>query len=169
MMASERLASADPWRRIMSAAYEFVILFGVIFFFYYAFSSLTRLTGAPGFLRHIGQGFLFVVMAVYFTWFWSKGRRTLPMKTMALMVVDKKDRPVQPLQAFMRYTAAIGLIALVLAIIKYFLLVFAVLFLVPIAWTMIDKDKRALYDVLSGTRLVVKEVSAAEKRTNPVA
>jgi uncharacterized RDD family membrane protein YckC len=168
-MVSERLASADPWRRIMSATYEFVILFGVIFFFYYAFSSLTRLTGAPGFLRHIGQGFLFVVMAVYFTWFWSKGRRTLPMKTMALMVVDKNDAPVQPMQAFLRYTAAIGLIALVLAAIKYFLLVFAVLFLVPIAWTMIDKDKRALYDVLSGTRLVVKEVSAAEKRTNPVA
>jgi uncharacterized RDD family membrane protein YckC len=168
-MTSERLASADPWRRVMSATYEFVILFGVIFFFYYAFSSLTRLTGAPSALRNVGQAFLFLVMAVYFTWFWSNGRRTLPMKTMGLMVVDNQDRPVQPLQAFLRYAAAIALISLVLAAIKYYLLVFAVLFLLPIAWTVIDKDKRALYDVIAGTRLVVKEVSAAEKRTNPVA
>jgi uncharacterized RDD family membrane protein YckC len=166
---SPRLESADPWRRIMSATYEFVILFGVVFFFYYAFSSLTRLTGAPGLLRNVGQGFLFLVMAVYFTWFWSRGRRTLPMKTMGLMVVDKLDQPVKPSQAFTRYAIALGLIAAVLAAVKYTLLVFGVLFLLPIAWTIIDKDKRALYDVLSGTRLVVKEVSAAEKRTNPVA
>jgi uncharacterized RDD family membrane protein YckC len=164
-----RLVSADPWRRIMSATYEFVILFGVIFFFYYAFSSLTRLTGAPGTHRNIGQGFLFLVMAIYFTWFWSKGRRTLPMKTMGLLVVDKNDRPVQTPQAFLRYTVAVALIAAVLAAVKYVFLAFGLLFLLPIAWTVIDKDKRALYDVLSGTRLVVKEVSAAEKLTNPVA
>jgi uncharacterized RDD family membrane protein YckC len=163
-----RLVSADPWRRIMSATYEFVILFGVVFFFYYAFSSLTRLTGAPGILRHVGQAFLFLVMAFYFTWFWSKGRRTLPMKTMGLMVVDKNDRPVKTLQAFMRYAIAVALIAVVLAAIKHVFLAFGILFLLPIAWTLIDKDKRALYDVLAGTRLVVKEVSAAEKRTNPV-
>jgi uncharacterized RDD family membrane protein YckC len=140
-----------------------------VFFFYYAFSSLTRLTGAPGLLRHFGQAFLFFVMALYFTWFWSKGRRTLPMKTMGLLVVDKHDQPVKTWQAFSRYTAAVVLIAAVLAAIKYAFLALGVLFLLPIAWTLIDKDKRALYDVLSGTRLVVKEVSAAEKRTNPVA
>jgi uncharacterized RDD family membrane protein YckC len=153
----------------MSATYEFVILFGVVFFFYYAFSSLTRLTGAPGTHRNIGQGFLFLVMGIYFTWFWSKGRRTLPMKTMGLLVVDKNDRPVQTLQALLRYTVAVALIAAVLAAVKYVFLAFGLLFLLPIAWTVIDKDKRALYDVLSGTRLVVKEVSAAEKLTNPVA
>jgi uncharacterized RDD family membrane protein YckC len=153
----------------MSATYEFVILFGVVFFFYYAFSSLTRLTGAPGIHRNIGQAFLFLVMAFYFTWFWSKGRRTLPMKTMGLLVVDKNDKPVKTLQAFFRYAAAVALIAAVLAAVKYLFLIFGLLFLLPIAWTLVDKDKRALYDVLSGTRLVVKEVSAAEKRTNPVA
>jgi uncharacterized RDD family membrane protein YckC len=153
----------------MSATYEFVIVFGVVFFFYYAFSSLTRLTGAPGVLRHFGQAFLFLVMAIYFTWFWSKGRRTLPMKTMGLLVVDKNDQPVQTLQALLRYTVAVALIAAVLAAVKYVFLAFGLLFLLPIAWTVIDKDKRALYDVLSGTRLVVKEVSAAEKLTNPVA
>jgi uncharacterized RDD family membrane protein YckC len=153
----------------MSATYEFVILFGVVFFFYYAFSSITRLTGAPGTHRNIGQAFLFLVMAFYFTWFWSKGRRTLPMKTMGLLVVDKNDQPVKTWQAFLRYSAAVALIAAVLAAIKYAFLIFGIFFLLPIAWTLIDKDKRALYDVLSGTRLVVKEVSAAEKRTNPVA
>jgi uncharacterized RDD family membrane protein YckC len=47
-------------------------------------------------------------------------------------------------------------------------LILALFFLLPIAWTVIDKEKRALYDVIAGTRLVVKEVSAAEKKTNPV-
>jgi uncharacterized RDD family membrane protein YckC len=72
-------------------------------------------------------------------------------------------------RSFLRYTAAIVLIAAVLAAIKYAFLALGILFLLPIAWTLIDKDKRALYDVLAGTRLVVKEVSAAQKLTNPVA
>jgi uncharacterized RDD family membrane protein YckC len=163
-----RLAPADPWRRVMSATYDSVILFGVVFFFYYGFSSLTRLTGAPGALRSVGQIFLYLVIGAYFSWFWSKGRRTLPMKTMSLLLVDANDQPVQPLRAFARYTAAVALIVCVLAAVKYVWLIFALLFLLPIAWTVIDKDKRALYDVIAGTRLVVKEVSAAEKKTNPV-
>jgi uncharacterized RDD family membrane protein YckC len=164
-----RLISADPWRRSLSATYDTVILFGVVFFFYYGFSSLTRLTGAPGALRYVGMTFLFGVLATYFTWFWSLGRRTLPMKTMSLLVVDKNDNPVTRSRAFARYCAAIGLIVLVLAIVKYSLLIFGLLFLVPIAWTLFDAEKRALYDVIAGTRLVVKEVPAAQKRTNPVA
>jgi uncharacterized RDD family membrane protein YckC len=164
-----RFDSANPWRRSLSATYDTVILFGVVFFFYYGFSSLTRLTGAPGALRWVGMAFLFAVLGTYFTWFWSLGRRTLPMKTMSLMVVDKNDKPVTRSRAFARYCAAIGLIILVLAIVKYSFLVFALLFLVPIVWTLFDKDKRALYDVIAGTRLIVKEVPAAQKRTNPVA
>jgi uncharacterized RDD family membrane protein YckC len=163
-----RLASADPWRRVMSSTYELVILFGVVFFFYYGFSAITRLTGAPGYLRNIGQGFLFLVVGVYFAWFWSKGRRTLPMKTMSLMVVDENDKPVSMGRAAARYSAAIFLICAVLALIKYTWLVAGVLFLAPILWTVIDKEKRALYDVMAGTRLVVKEVTKAEKLTNPV-
>ncbi len=165
---TERLPSADPWRRIMSATYEFVILFGLVFFAYYGFSSITRLTGAPGILRYFGMVFLFFVLGFYFTWFWSHGKRTLPMKTMGLLLVDQHGKTLSNARAFARYCAAIGLICLVLAGVKYTVLIVLVFMLLPIVWTVIDKDRRALYDVLAGTRLVVKPVSAAEQKTNPV-
>ena len=161
--------SADPWRRFMSAIYEGVILFGVVFFFYYAFSALTQLTGAPGIKRSVGQLFLFFVLGIYFVWFWCENKRTLPMKTMGLIVVDQSGNPVTKMRAFARYCAAVGLSIAILAIVDYFRIPLMLLLLpVPFAWSFFQKDRQALYDVLAGTRLVVKAVSAAEQRTNPV-
>ena len=39
---------ADPWRRLMCVAYECVLLFGILFFFGYAFSALAQFKGDPG-------------------------------------------------------------------------------------------------------------------------
>ena len=164
------LPSADPWRRFMSAVYEGVILFGVVFFFYYAFSSLTQLTGAPGIKRTVGQLFLFCVLGVYFVWFWCEGKRTLPMKTMGLLVVNSAGQPISKARAFARYCAAVGLSIGLFAIVGFFQMPVLLLLLpAPFIWSFFHKDRQALYDVIAGTRLVVKAVSAAEKRTNPVA
>ncbi|MDO4904566.1 MAG: RDD family protein [Lautropia sp.] len=84
---------ATTWRRLMCVVYEAIILFGVTFFFGYAFSALTQFTGAEGWLRTAFQTFMFVVLGAYFSWFWSNGRWSLPMKTICVKLVRAPGRP----------------------------------------------------------------------------
>ncbi|HRA78199.1 MAG TPA: RDD family protein [Burkholderiaceae bacterium] len=145
--------AADPWRRLMGIAYESIILFGVLWFADYAFSALTQFRGHPGPLRTAFQLFTLGVLAAYFTYFWSDGRRSLPMKTLALQLQGRDGGPVTPARAFARFAAAAGLAIGVLAAgysmhASLYLLAFA-----PFAWTVADRDRRALYDVIAGTRL----------------
>jgi uncharacterized RDD family membrane protein YckC len=139
----------------MSACYEGVVLFGVVVFFGYAFSALTQFRGEPGLLRWAFQGFLFIVVGAYFVWFWSDGRRTLPMKTVALRLVDHDDRPASRSRAALRYlTSAIMLIGPLTAG-WYLGPLWLVLLPVPFLWTLFDRERRSLYDRVSGTRLVI--------------
>ena len=106
-MAATAIVPADPWRRLMSAAYEGVILFGVVFFFAYAFSALTSFKGGEGILRTGFQVYLFLILGAYFTWFWGNGRRTLPMKTMGVaLVTASTGQPLSSARAAWRYLIA---------------------------------------------------------------
>ena len=146
---------ADPWRRLMSAVYEGVILFGVVFFFAYGFSAVAGFKGGEGPLRSAFQVYLFLVLGAYFTWFWSNGRRSLPMKTMGVMLVGARSgKPVTPARAAWRYLVASvmfwGLLAAVWKVSGWWLLLWPL----PFAWTLLSRRRQALYDVLAGTVLV---------------
>jgi uncharacterized RDD family membrane protein YckC len=152
-----RLPAAGLWRRWMGTVYEAVVLFGVIVFFGYAFSALLQFRGEPGPMRWAFQGYLFALLGVYFGWFWSEGRRTLPMKTVSLQLVTTDDRPLSLPRALLRYLAA-WLLLLGPALAAWQLSGWLALLLpVSFFWALFDRDRRALYDVLAGTRLVVRE------------
>lgn len=151
-----RLPSADPWRRLMGIAYESIILFGVLWFADYAFSALTQFKGHPGPLRTAFQVFTVLVLAAYFVGFWALGRRSLPMKTLSLLVLDERDRPLSHARAAGRFAAALGLWLLALAAGYYLSGWLYLLVLLPFSWTLVDPDRRALYDLIAGTRLVNK-------------
>lgn len=148
------LPDADPWRRFMCVAYEGVILFGVVFFFAYGFSALTRFNGQPGLLRWAFQGFIVLVLGVYFVWSWSHGRRTLPMKTMGVRLVDDQERPVSTRRASLRYLAALAGWVIALGLAAGVHAAAILLVAVPFGWALIDRRRRTLYDLASGTRLV---------------
>lgn len=149
-----RLApAADPWRRFMGFAYEAVLLFGVVWFADYAFSALTQFRGDPGALRSAFQWFTLGVLAVYFTGFWSAGRRSLPMKTMALQLQTHDGKAVPVARALARFALASALaIGALAAGFRVHPALYALL-AVPYLWSFFDRDRRALYDVLVGTRL----------------
>ena len=147
--------AATAWRRLMCIAYECVILFGVTFFFGYAFSTLTQFKGQPGALRWVFQGFMLVVLAVYFTWFWSQGRRTLPMKTMSVRLCDSTGRPLTPARAFARFCAGAAMLCAALAGAQLLNSALILLAAAPAAWALFDPQRRALYDLAAGTRLVL--------------
>jgi uncharacterized RDD family membrane protein YckC len=161
----EPLPPAGTWRRFMGAVYEAVVLFGVVVFFGYGFSALTQFRGDPGLLRWAFQAFLFLVMGVYFAWFWSNGRRTLPMKAVSLQLVDGGGAAVTPPRAAARYVLAWAMLVAPLAAAWGLSAWFALLLPVPFFWSMFDRERRALYDVIAGTRLVVRETPPAQRRT----
>jgi uncharacterized RDD family membrane protein YckC len=80
-----------------------------------------------------------VLLATYFTYCWSTGGQTLPMKTWKIKVVSTNNTPVRPTQALLRYFSA-----------WLSLLLLGAGFL----WILIDPQRRSLHDLIAGTRVV---------------
>ena len=79
-----------------------MLLFGVVVLAGYLYGALTQqrhaLQGQAGL-----QAFVFLVIGIYFTWFWSAGRQTLAMKTWHLRLVDREGRALTQPRAAARY------------------------------------------------------------------
>ena len=88
-------------KRMACWLYEGMLLFGVVFIAGYLFGTLSQTKHAMS--NRLGlQAFLFLVFAIYFTWFWSKGQ-TLAMKTWHIRILDKAGLPVTQARALARY------------------------------------------------------------------
>jgi len=117
------------------------------------------LPGALG--RTVSFLALFAVLAAYFTWCWSRGRATLPMKTWGLHLVGPGGEPIDARRALGRYLAC--WIGPALAVGVYAL--FAPYGLGALAWpvaalnwlaALVDPQRRFLHDRVAGTQLVLR-------------
>ena len=120
-------------------------------------SSVMLLPSTTG--RVVSFVALFALLAVYFTWSWSNGRRTLPMKTWRIALVTDRGEPLSPRSAFVRYLAgwigplaAIGMYALV-APHGYAALAWP---LAALNWlaAFVDPERAFLHDRIAATRIV---------------
>jgi len=141
----------------MCAGYESLVLFAVVIFFGYAYSAITRFEGhlpESGPMRLAFQIYLTIVVGGYFVWFWSRGRRTLPMKTLGVQLTDQWGRSLSPGRALIRYLAILACIAVPFALSH--LLGSAALALLPVPFliALFVPSRSTLYDLVSGTRLV---------------
>jgi len=89
-------------RRMAAFVYEGVLLFGVLTLAALAYGLLTEQRHALIGLHGL-QAFLFLVLGVYFTWFWSHGGQTVAMKTWHVRLVSKDGQPVTTARAWLRY------------------------------------------------------------------
>ena len=141
------------WRRFVSMGYEVFLLVGpvlVVAFIY------TVLTGSPPpeaaaepdvsqsasseLLRRIGlQVCVYSAIAAYFVWGWSRGRVTLPMQTLHILVIDRQSGgPISRGQALRRFF-------------------WATLSLVSGLWLLVAlfrRDRQTLHDLMAGTQLI---------------
>ena len=100
---SDLMAGPTPsvLRRLSSWFYESMLLFGVIFIAGYLFGALSQTKHALD--NRLGlQAFVFLVLALYFTWFWHKGQ-TLAMKTWHLRLVDRHGQALTQQRALWRF------------------------------------------------------------------
>ncbi|MFM8691218.1 MAG: RDD family protein [Limnohabitans sp.] len=100
--SSEPTMVAPSLRRRMACwLYEGMLLFGVVFMAGYLFGALSQTRHALD-NRHGLQAFVFLVLGIYFTWFWSRGQ-TLAMKTWHVRLVDLQGRALSQGRALARY------------------------------------------------------------------
>ncbi len=92
-------------RRMAAFLYEGVLLFGVVFVSGLVYAALTQ-------QRHALQGqtglqvLVFIVLAVYFVTFWSRGGQTVAMRAWHVRLVTTGGAPVTPARALARYLVA---------------------------------------------------------------
>lgn len=169
---------ADPppsvWRRLACFVYEGVLLFGVLMISAYLYSSLTQQRHAlEG--RHGLMAFLFVILAVYFTWFWSNGGQTVAMKAWHIRLVDAQGKPVTQARAFVRYLASWMWLmpALIAAGVSGLrdARAFGLLFVGVLAYAALARirpDRQFWHDALCGTRLISWRPGAKSARRAPM-
>jgi uncharacterized RDD family membrane protein YckC len=141
--------------------YEGVLLFGVVMMAGFLYSTITQ-------QRHALEGrvglmlFLFAVLGVYFSWFWSRGGQTVAMKAWHIRLVTADGAAVSTWRAWARYLlswlwflpamAAVSLAGLhgrgevVTAVLAGVLAYAALVWLRP--------DRQFWHDVVCGTRLI---------------
>ena len=154
-------------RRSAALLYEALLLIALIFISSFLLTPLVSPgSAASGSLivpSTAGRIVSFVALlglgAAFFGWSWSKGRRTLPMKTWRLALVTAAGLPLSGRVAVVRYVAA--WLGPALAVVAYALLAPHGLGtlawpLVSVNWlaALVDPERQFLHDRLAGTRIV---------------
>lgn len=125
-------------RRLASALYESLLVLAVMFIATFPFLAFLG-DSTHGLRRHVLQAWIVFVVGAYFTWFWTRGGQTLPMKTWRIRLVRADGARVGMARAIHRYLLAILGIAAVGA---------------GFWWALADRDRQFLHDRLAGTALV---------------
>ncbi|MBP0595214.1 RDD family protein [Paraburkholderia sp. LEh10] len=158
---SDAPAAPSVRRRLATLMYEGLLLFGVVFFAGYLFSTLTQQRN--GFVHHNWlAAWVGLVVGVYFVWFWTHGGQTLPMKTWRLRVVGAEDgKRVSVPRAVLRYVLAwlwflppLALHPLFGLTVPQTLIATAVWFVLYAAIGRTGASRQFLHDRLAGTRIV---------------
>lgn len=147
--------------------YEAVLLFGVLFGAVAAlyvplsiFSNLLESRNAA-LLQNILEIWEFLALGLYFTWFWSHGGQTLPMKTWRIRLEAKDGRTVTLWRALFRYFCAwlwffpgFAIAKILQAQLPILALCLAINFVLWAATILFGKDRQFLHDNLAGTHLI---------------
>lgn len=152
-------------RRMACWLYEGMLLFAVVFIGGWLFSTLGQMRDAMDARRPLFQGFLFLLFAIYFGWFWSRGQ-TLAMKTWDIRLVDRQGRPVSQARALGRYVLSWLWFLPPLAVLAPFRLGAGEIAVILIGWVLVwallsrfHPQRQFLHDALAGTRLVSAKAS----------
>ena len=124
--------------RLLSLLYEALLLAALLLIATALFVALVGDSSAQP-LRAVLQIYLLTIAAIYFTWSWSGGRRTLAMRTWRLRLVDGGGKPPSVKRSLVRFVAAaVGL----------------PLGGIALWWALLDRERLLLHDRIAGTRLV---------------
>lgn len=133
-------ALAALLRRLVSAAYDTLLLWGVLFLASIPLPLIPEALRQVWWVHFLTQIYLVLVSLLFFCWFWVHGGQTLGMRAWRLRVENPDGTGISWRSAIIRFFAAV---------LSWAALGFGFL------WILIDTDKKAWHDRLSGTVLVL--------------
>ncbi len=128
-------------RRLAAIFYDSLLLFSVLFFTSLILIPLS-VDGAIDSGNIAYNLFLLIICYLYFCWQWTNGGQTLGMRSWNIYVVNSSNNYPDWQQASIRF---------ICSLLSTFLVGLGFL------WSIVDRNKLALHDHLSKTRLVVKQ------------
>lgn len=128
-------------RRFAAIFYDTLLLIAIFFIASFILLPLIGETGIES--GNIFYNIFLILLAyLYFCWHWVSGRQTLGMRSWKIEIFNATDSMLNYKQASLRYFAA--LLSLLLLGLGFF-------------WVLFDKEKLALHDRLSKTKLIVNK------------
>jgi len=121
--------------------YESLLMFGVAFLASLPFLGTTGIS-AGGWMRHAYQGYLFLVIGLYFIGSWRHHGQTLAMKTWKLRAVGAHGARITLREATLRYVYAWPCL---------------LLGGIGIVYALFDRERLFLHDRLAGTSIVTSQ------------
>lgn len=126
-------------RRLAACLYDGLVLFAVLMVAGAAWVALSGAAAPPG--NWVFRAYLLVVSALFLGMFWRRGE-TLGMRAWKLRLQGADGRPPGWGRVLLRFAAA---------------LVSWAAFGLGFLWVLVDREKLAWHDRLSGTRLVIRD------------
>lgn len=127
--------------RLACAAYEGLLLSGALLLAGFVLVPLGQaLNHDAASLQLYNRAWMLLLATLYFSWFWSHGGQTLPMKTWRLTLMRRDGRALTQAQGVVRMAVVVGLSLLSFGL-NY-------------AWVLVDPEGQAVHDRLLGMRLV---------------
>jgi len=136
---SDRLASG-LFRRLAAMLYDGLLLLATLFLGSAPFVWITGNTPLSDLFRLLFQLYLYTLGYLFFGWFWVHGGQTLGMRAWRLRLVRNEVGPLTWRLALGRY---------LLATLSWLVLGGGYL------WILIDREKCAWHDRLTGTRIIL--------------
>ena len=129
---------AGMLRRLAAMFYDTLLLLAVLLVAVALALMLSR--GSFTYHNPFFRTLLFLLCFLFYAWSWLHGGQTLGMRTWRMRLQRPDGGPISPWQALLRFMLAIP--SLALGGLGFF-------------WMLLDREKRTLYDRLSGTVVVV--------------
>ena len=129
---------APLWRRLAALFYDGLLLFALLMLAIAAAFVLKQ--GAIDAQNLFFRLYLLMVAALFFCGFWVAGGETLGMRSWHIRVERRDGRPLGWWQALWRFTLAVPSVGLGG---------------IGLLWILIDPQRLALHDRLSGSRVVM--------------
>lgn len=146
-------------RRLGALAYDVLLLFGVLFMASLVIIPLGLTRDHP--LYPLYVIYVYLIAFVFFGWFWTHQGQTLGMKAWHIRLTQMDGDPLTWRSALIRTSSAVLLwlpAAFGYVLLKDQFQGFSLLFTAPIAidylWCLTNRDRLALHDILSRSRLV---------------
>lgn len=145
-MNADSLQNASLTRRIAAIIYDLLLLTGVLF----ATSAIAVAVNKGMAVTHpLYYACLILITFVFYGWFWTHGGQTLGLRTWRLKVMRIDGKKLSWQDAAMRFAASF---------VAYLPAAAGLL------WQLFDRDKLALNDRLSSTRVVKIPKNIAKQR-----